>query len=156
MELNDVKLFGRVVRDAQMKILSNGMKIATFSIATNRSCKNEKGEFIQVGNFFPLSVYNQYAEKVLPYLTKGRKVIIDGFLKQDRWEKDGVKKSATAVGVRNIQLIFDAKDSAEKNAAQNSETATEQQPEIQDSENMIFENEADFEADVYSELEDIV
>lgn len=155
MELNDVKLFGRVVRDAQMKVMSNGMKIATFSIATNRSYKNEQGEFIQVGNFFPLSVYNQYAEKVLPYLTKGRKVIIDGFLKQDRWEKDGVKKSATAVGVRNIQLIFDAKESAEKNAAQNSEAAAEQQPETQDSENMIFENEADFGTDVYSEPEDI-
>lgn len=155
MELNDVKLFGRVVRDAQMKVMSNGMKIATFSIATNRSYKNEQGEFIQVGNFFPLSVYNQYAEKVLPYLTKGRKVIIDGFLKQDRWEKDGVKKSATAVGVRNIQLIFDAKESAEKNAAQNSEAAAEQQPETQDSENMIFENEADFGTDVYSEPENI-
>ncbi len=155
MELNDVKLFGRVVRDAQMKVMSNGMKIATFSIATNRSYKNEQGEFVQVGNFFPLSVYNQYAEKVLPYLTKGRKVIIDGFLKQDRWEKDGVKKSATAVGVRNIQLIFDAKESAEKNAVQNSEAAAEQQPETQDSENMIFENEADFGTDVYSEPEDI-
>lgn len=155
MELNDVKLFGRIVRDAQMKVMSNGMKIATFSIATNRSYKNEQGEFIQVGNFFPLSVYNQYAEKVLPYLTKGRKVIIDGFLKQDRWEKDGVKKSATAVGVRNIQLIFDAKESAEKNAAQNSEAAAEQQAETQDSENMIFENEADFGTDVYSEPEDI-
>lgn len=156
MELNDVKLFGRVVRDAEMKIMPNGMKIATFSIATNRSYKNEKGEFVQVGNFFPLSVYNQYAEKLLPYLTKGRKVIIDGYLKQDRWEKDGVKKSTTAIGVRNIQLIFDAKEQPEKNGEQTSETDTTQQPESQNEESMIYEDEPEFDSDIYSDTEELV
>ncbi len=155
MELNDVKLFGRVVRDAEMKVMADGMKIATFSIATNRSYKNEKGEFVQVGNFFPLSVYNSYAEKVLPYLTKGRKVIIDGYLKQDKWEKDGVKKSATAIGVRNIQLIFDAKEQAEKNSPQNSENNTIPQPETQNEESMIYENEPDIDTDIYSDTEEI-
>lgn len=155
MELNDVKLFGRVVRDAEMKVMADGMKIATFSIATNRSYKNEKGEFVQVGNFFPLSVYNSYAEKVLPYLTKGRKVIIDGYLKQDKWEKDGVKKSATAIGVRNIQLIFDAKEQAEKNSPQNSENNTIPQPETQNEESMIYEDEPDIDTDIYSDTEEI-
>ena len=157
MELNDVKLFGRVVRDAEMKVLPDGMKIATFSIATNRSYKDEKGEFVQVGNFFPLSVYNQYAEKVLPYLTKGRKVIIDGYLKQDRWEKDGVKKSATAIGVRNIQLIFDAKEQAEKSDEQTSENNAMPQPEAQHEESMIYEDdEPDFDSDIYSDTEELV
>lgn len=156
MELNDVKLFGRVVRDAEMKTMPNGMKIATFSIATNRSYKNEKGEFVQVGNFFPLSVYNQYAEKILPFLTKGRKVIIDGYLKQDRWEKDGVKKSATAIGVRNIQLIFDAKDSAEKSSLPASEPVAIPQPESQNEESMIYEEEPDFDSDIYSDTEELV
>lgn len=156
MELNDVKLFGRVVRDAELKVLADGMKIATFSIATNRSYKDEKDEVVQVGNFFPLSVYNQYAEKILPYLTKGRKVIIDGYLKQDRWEKDGVKKSATAIGVRNIQLIFDAKDSAEKSSLPASEPDAAPQVETQNEESMIYEEEPDFDSDIYSDTEELV
>lgn len=156
MELNDVKLFGRVVRDAEMKIMPNGMKIAAFSIATNRSYKNEKGEFVQVGNFFPLSVYNKYAEKVLPYLTKGRKVIIDGYLKQDRWEKDGIKKSAMAIGVEKIQIIFDAKESAEKNSSQASENNAIPQQDAQNEENMIYEDTPDFDTDIYTDSEELV
>lgn len=156
MELNDVKLFGRVVRDAEMKIMPNGMKIAAFSIATNRSYKNEKGEFVQVGNFFPLSVYNKYAEKVLPYLTKGRKVIIDGYLKQDRWEKDGIKKSAMAIGVEKIQIIFDAKESAEKNSSQASENNAIPQQDAQNEESMIYEDTPDFDTDIYTDSEELV
>ena len=54
-------------------------------------------------------IFGNYAEKMHKYLVKGQKVIVEGFLRQDKWEKEGVKKSAISIGVNNIHLIFDSK-----------------------------------------------
>lgn len=147
MELNDVKLFGRIVRNAEMKISDNGLKIVRFTIATNRARKNEQGQYENIGHFFPLAIYGTYAEKMQPLLTKGRKVIISGFLKQDRWEQDGKKKSSISIGVNGIQLIFDRK-SETANASDTSEIPMYEEEIISESQ----ESEADA---VYFEDEDI-
>lgn len=73
-----------------------------------------------------------------------------------RKKKDGVKKSAIAIGVRNIQLIFDTKDSAEKSSVPASENSAVPQPETQNEESMIYEDEPDFDTDIYSDTEEIV
>ena len=67
-----------------------------------------------------------------------------------------MKKSATAIGVRNIQLIFDAKDSAEKSSLPASEPVAIPQPETQNEESMIYEEEPDFDSDIYSDTEELV
>lgn len=122
-DLNDVKLFGRVVKDAELRVTANGMKIAGFSIAVNRTRKDKDGNFVQEGNFFPLSLYGDYAEKMLPHLTKGQKLIVEGFLKQDRWQtQDGKNRSATSVGVSRIHLIFDSKKDSQNQAEEGNST----------------------------------
>jgi len=138
MELNDVKIFGRVVRNAEMKTSANGLKIVRFTIATNRARKNKQGQYENIGHFFPIAIYGTYAEKMQPLLTKGRKVIISGFLKQDRWIQDGKKKSIISIGVNGIQLIFDPK-SETANASDTSEIPMYEEEIISESQ----ESEAD-------------
>lgn len=108
-EMNHIFLFGRVVKDAELKKTASGLSVAVFSIANNRSVKKSDGTYESKGNFFPLAVYGGYAEKILRFLKKGQKLNIEGFLKQDKWEKDGAKRSATSIGIRSIQFIFDPK-----------------------------------------------
>lgn len=108
-DLNTVQLFGRVVQNAQLKNTANGLKVAVFTIATNRSFKNSDGSFTKQGEFFPLAIYGSYAEKMFPHLTKGQKVIVEGFLKREKWEKDGEKRSTISIGVRALHLIWDSK-----------------------------------------------
>lgn len=108
-DLNDVKLFGRVVRDAETKTTTRGKSITLFSIAVKRDYKTESGAYEARPHFFPLTLYGEYGVKIQQYLKKGQKVIVTGYLKQERWEKDGNKRSSTAIGVNNIQLIFDSK-----------------------------------------------
>ena len=45
------------------------------------------------------------AENLKPYLTKGKQIAIDGYLKQDRWEKDGQKMSKVTIVANNVQLL---------------------------------------------------
>ncbi|MBQ8678320.1 MAG: single-stranded DNA-binding protein [Treponema sp.] len=155
-DLNSVQIFGRVVRDATMKETSGGTKITEFSIATNITCKDEKEGFVQKGNFFPLAIYGSYAEKMLPHLKKGQRVIIEGYLKQNRWVTgEGKHRSATEIGVRNIHLIFDAKktDLEKSEPAAESGAATEEQsfePTQQQMQEMI-ESEPDNADFVYTD-----
>lgn len=117
-DLNDTKLFGRVVKDAVLKTTANGLKIANFTIAVNRTYKDETGNTVSRGYFFPLAIFDTYAEKMCPYLRKGQRLIVEGYLKQDRWTtKDGFRRSATIIGVSQIHLIFDKKQDAADSSA---------------------------------------
>lgn len=139
-DLNLVVFYGRVVSDAQIKIMPSGIKITNFSVANNFSTENQNGTFEDKASFFPLSIFGEYAEKMLPYLKKGQKVIIEGRLKQDRWEKNGQKRSSLAISVRKIQLV------SNKKQAENYEEIQEIQEETSQSE--IFP-----ESDVIMDIE---
>ena len=46
-DLNDVKLFGRIVKDATIQLSNNDKKKALFTLAVNRTKKDENGNYIQ-------------------------------------------------------------------------------------------------------------
>jgi|GEM_PF-471273 len=108
-DLNTVQLFGRVAKDAELKKTESGLSVAVFSIATNRTVKNSDGTFSKRGEFYPLAIYGEYAEKTFVYLKKRQKLIVEGYLRQNRWEKDGTKHISTTIGVRTLHLIWDSK-----------------------------------------------
>lgn len=116
-DLNSVQLFGRVVRNAELKHSSDGRSVALFSLAVTDSFKNSNGEWENRANFFTLAIYGNYAEKMSSHLTKGRKAIIEGSLRQNRWEKNGNKYSSTEISVRGIHLIFDSKKDSKNDVA---------------------------------------
>jgi single-strand DNA-binding protein len=104
-DLNKVILIGRLVRDAEGKTTNSGLYVATFSIATRNVKRNADGDFEEAPHFFNFALYGKRAEALAPYLLKGQQVAIDGYLEQNRWEKDGKKQSAVRTVIRNIQLL---------------------------------------------------
>lgn len=151
-DLNNLSLMGRVVRDAEMKVTASGVKVTVFSVATNRTRKDESGNYTDEGHFFPLAVYGNYAKKMLPRLKKGQRVVIEGFVRQDRWVTgDGQKRSAMGIGVRQIHLIFDTRKTAEgkqdaadaEQSAEAFEFSDEQLQEIYDeNQDGLFDSES--------------
>ena len=71
--------------------VGNGQARANVSIAVNRSRKNGE-QWIDEANFFDVTIWGKTAENLKPYLQKGKQIAVDGYLKQDRWEKDGKGK----------------------------------------------------------------
>lgn len=110
-DLNKVFLYGHVVRDAELKKTSTNLSVASFSIASNYSVKKADGTYENKADFFPLAIYGTFAEKMLPKLLKGQKILIEGCLRQNKWEKDGVKHNDTRISVLKIQIIYDSKKS---------------------------------------------
>ncbi|MCR4714267.1 MAG: single-stranded DNA-binding protein [Treponemataceae bacterium] len=102
-DVNYLILEGRLVKDAEISD-KNGTKVSRFSLAVNGFRKGADGVYDSKVDFFNTAIFGSYAEKMTPYLTKGRKVTILGYLSQDRYEKDGKTNSQTAIRVKEINL----------------------------------------------------
>lgn len=113
-DLNHVVLIGRLTRDLgtderSFAYTPNGTARANISIAVNRSTKHGD-QWVDEANYFDVTIWGKAAENLRPYLTKGKQIAIDGYLKQDRWEKDGQKYSKVTVQANNVQLLGGGKN----------------------------------------------
>jgi len=98
-----VFIIGRLTRDAELKYTESGYAILNFSIATNRSVKKDEVWKDEV-SYFDATLFGKRAETLAQYLEKGKQVVIDGSLKQDRWTQDGHSRSKINIVVDNIQF----------------------------------------------------
>ncbi len=88
--LNDVKLMGNLTKDPEVRFLPNTeppMAVGSFSIAVNRKYKSN-GEMKEEVSFFDVEAFGKTGENCGEFLLKGSPVLVDGRLKQDRWQDD--------------------------------------------------------------------
>ena len=108
-DLNDVILIGRITKDVgsderSFSFVGNGTAKAVVSLAVNRSVK--KGDtWEDEVSFIDCTIWGRTAENLKDKLTKGKQVCVHGYLKQDRWEKDGQKQSRLNIVAESVQLL---------------------------------------------------
>lgn len=134
-DMNDLKLQGRLVRDAVIKTTKNGKQVAFFTLAVNQTKKKSDGTYLDEANYFPCSAFVN-SEKISSYLKKGQPLILEGYLKQVTKElgidESGKKifDSRTFICTSKIHLIFTGKKET-SDSEKNSELP----------ENYIYEND---------------
>lgn len=124
-DLNHVVVIGRLTKsldDSNFGYLQSGTARANISLAVNRSRK-DGDQWVDDVSFLDVTIWGKTAENLKPYLQKGKQVAIDGYLKQDRWAKDGQKFSKVYIVANSVQLINNTSNSENSNK----EIATEQQ-----------------------------
>jgi len=103
--LNRVMLIGRLTRDPEVRFLPSGTQATSFSVAVNRKFKDKNGEWKEEAYFFDIEAFGQVAERV-GSLGKGYQILIEGSLRQDRWESpSGEKRSKVKIVADRIALI---------------------------------------------------
>ena len=111
--MNNVVIVGRLTKDPELKYLTSGTAVATFTMAIDRDYKNKDGSITT--DFIPVEIMGKAAEFVANYITKGRLVGVQGSVRVDRYETpDGEKKTFTKVSGRSIQAL-ESKNKATKN-----------------------------------------
>jgi single-strand DNA-binding protein len=99
-------LIGRLTRDPEVRFLPSGMQVTSLSIAVSRKYKDKNGEWREEASFFDVETFGKIAERVGTQLSKGYQVIIEGELRQDRWESpSGGKKSKVKIVAYRIALL---------------------------------------------------
>jgi single-strand DNA-binding protein len=102
---NSVQLIGRIGKDPEVKTFGDKMK-AAFSIATNESYKNAKGEKVEDTQWHNLVIWGKLAEAAGKHLKKGSEVAIEGRLVHRVYETDkGEKRYITEINVNDFVML---------------------------------------------------
>ena len=106
-DYNKSILLGRLVRDPQVKFLSNERAVANFTIACGEKWKGADGAEKSATAFIECTAWGKLAEIIGQYCTKGKQILVDGKLRTETWEdKDsGKTRSKTVLVVREMQLL---------------------------------------------------
>ena len=96
VSLNQVQLFGRAGRDAELRYLANGTGKAEFSLATDRNWKDKAGEWQTETEWHNCVVWGEAAERLS--VEKGAEVLVTGRISTRTWKDDqGVAHYRTEV-----------------------------------------------------------
>ncbi len=109
MSLNSVNIMGNLTRDPELKYTPAGKSVCSLSIANNRIF-TKNGEKVSEVSYFDVEVWGVSAENCAKYLSKGSGIIVEGRLKQDRWEKDGKTQSRVRISANAIHFLAKKKE----------------------------------------------
>jgi len=112
-DINRVVLVGRLTADPVLRHTAGGTAVAEFSVAVN-SREKVGGEWQDRADFFDVTAWGNQAEACADHLARGRRVAVEGRLRQERWEKDGQKRSKVKVTATSVQFLEASPDRAEQ------------------------------------------
>lgn len=102
---NSVQLIGRLGNDPEIKTFESGKQMASFSLATNESYTNNKGEKVQDTQWHNIIAWGKKVDIIEKYLKKGSEIALEGKLINRSYEKDGVKKYITEINLNELLML---------------------------------------------------
>lgn len=103
--LNQVTLMGNLTRDPELRQTPNGQNVTSFSLALNRSYKDQSGAWQEATDYIDIVCWGPLAERVAQYLSKGRRCLVQGRLQSRSWEQDGQKRSKVEVLANDVTFL---------------------------------------------------
>lgn len=114
--LNRVQLIGNLTRDPELRYTPSGTAVCSFSIATNRNWTTDTGEKKDEVEFHRIVAWAKLAEICSQFLTKGRKVFVEGRLQTRSWTgQDGTQKQTTEIVISDMILLDSRRETEQEN-----------------------------------------
>ena len=102
---NKVIIMGRLTRDVELKSVNNGTSLTQIGIAVNERRKTRDGTWQDDVHFLEVTFWGKQAEILSQYMEKGQPLLIEGRIKQDRWESDGQKHSRLKIHGEQFSFV---------------------------------------------------
>ena len=103
--LNQVILMGNLTRDPELRQTQSGQQVCSFSLALNRSYKDQNGEWQEATDYIDVVAWGPLGERVAQYMSKGRRALVQGRLQSRSWEQDGQKRSKVEVLANDVTFL---------------------------------------------------
>ncbi len=128
--VNQVILMGRLTRDPEQRTTGTGKSIVSFSIAVDRGGQSVDGG--DTADFFNVNAWEKLGELVMQYLSKGRRVLVQGRLRQDRWDdkETGKKQSRIEVTASDVTFLDGPNDGARQTEASDSPAKSKKSEDV--------------------------
>lgn len=105
VRFNRVIVGGNLVRDPEVRFLPSGLSVTNFTVAVNFSYR-QKEETKEEVSYFDVVVFGRQGENCAEYLGKGSPVLVEGRLRQRRWETDdGQRRSKIEIVAQQVQFL---------------------------------------------------
>lgn len=103
---NKVQLIGHVGQKPETRTFDGGKKLVRFSVATNETYRNAKGEKVTDTQWHNLVAFGKVADIAEKYLDKGTEVALEGKLVNRNYlDKEGMKKYITEIHISELLLL---------------------------------------------------
>lgn len=106
MDLNRITILGRLTRDPEVRNTTTGKTVTSMTVATGRSWTSQSGEKQEQTEFHNCVLWGRLGEVAGQYLSKGRRIYLDGRLQTRDWVgQDGVKKYRTEIVAEQMIML---------------------------------------------------
>ena len=104
--LNKIMLIGNVGSDPEMRYSPNGKAVTSFRMATNYRYAGSDGERKEETEWFRVSVWGRQAESCNQFLSKGKRIYVEGRLRSSSWEgQDGQMRTSLEVSANRVIFL---------------------------------------------------
>ena len=110
--MNQVTLMGNLTRDPELRQTPSGQSVCSFSVALNRSYKDQTGEWQEATDYIDIVAWGPLGERVSQFLHKGSRTLVQGRLQSRSWEQEGVKRSKVEVLASDVTFLDRREDGA--------------------------------------------
>lgn len=112
---NRVIMLGNLTRDPELRYLPSGGAVCTIGLASNRRFKKTDGSQGEEVCFIDVTFFGRTAEVANQYLSRGKKILVEGRLKLDQWtDNQGVKRSKHSITAETLQMIDSQRNAQEE------------------------------------------
>ena len=119
--VNKVILIGNLGRDPETRYTQSGQCVANFTMATSENWTDKQGDKQERTEWHRIVAWGKTGELCDQYLSKGRKVYVEGKLQTRKWEdKNGNERSTTEINAQSVQF-FGAKGDREEHESRDRE-----------------------------------
>ena len=108
--MNTVSLIGNLASDVELREVGEDKKVASFLLAVGRGARDAGADFVGV------SVWDRQAELCAEYLSKGRRVGLEGYLRSRNWEEDGKRRRVVEVVAKRVDFLGGPRRESEEGA----------------------------------------
>ncbi|CAB4132053.1 Ssb Single-stranded DNA-binding protein [uncultured Caudovirales phage] len=106
MSINKAIILGRVGKDPEIRYMTNGEAVASFSIATSEKWKDKSGETQEKTEWHSVTAFRKLAEVIGEYTHKGDLLYMEGKITTEKYtDKQGVEKYTTKIIADKIDFI---------------------------------------------------
>lgn len=106
---NHITITGRATADAELRFTASGVPVASFTVAMNDRTKGADGQWTDgPASFFDVQVWRGLAENVAAAVTKGKRVMATGAMKQREWTtREGEKRRSWELHAEEVGIALD-------------------------------------------------
>ena len=103
---NSVMLIGRPGAEPETRTFNDNRIVTRFNLAVNDTRRNAKNEQVKDTQWFTVVAWDKTAERVAQVVKKGKRIAIDGALRNNEWiDNNGQRHQLTEIRLNNFILL---------------------------------------------------